>query len=500
MKNTRKILAVALVLVLALSMAIPAFAADTGKITVTNATENGTYNVYLMATLESASGTNYSYKAVTAWIPFFHSQNITVDSNGFIQYKSGIADIEALAKDAVAFAVANGIAPTKSATVEAGKDQVVIEALPLGYYCMDSQVGTVCSLTTTNPDATIEDKNPPVTINKTVMEDSTNNYGKINDDSIGKTVNYRLIINKRAGALNYVVTDTMSAGLTFNPASIKVYYHDSQNHEIIFTKWKLVTDFSSDPYTKYTGKTFIVELDNSEVQSLADGTRIFIDYTATINENAIIGVDGNPNVATIIYGNVPTESSETKTTTYVWDFNVLKFTKPSTEKTPLAGAKFKVVLKDTATSTASEVFLVLTQDDKMTASNGYPTYKVSAAPDSVGTEITTDSSGKFGIIGLDSGDYWLRETAAPSGYNPITYDIEVDIVAVGAYSTDVTLNYSIKHTVNGFIEVENNTGVKLPETGSFGTFMFTLIGSIVVLSMGTLLVVKKRMSKVVYTK
>jgi len=517
MKHTRKIFAILLVLILALSMAVPAFAATTGTITINR--EAGVsgkleYNVYLMATLVSSSGDSYSYKIADGWENFFKDQKIPYDETSkLITYKTGITDLAAFAKAAVAYAKANSIAGTKL-TIAADQNSAVLENIELGYYCIDSQVGTVCALTTANPDASITDKNPPPSIEKTVMEDSNSTYGTINDDSIGKAVNFRLEVTKRAGALKYIVTDTMSAGLTFNPASVKVYYNvetAASSQEVVLTEgtdYVLVNtpeEFALDAYKAYNNRTFLVAFNDDTLAKLTDGTHIRIDYTATINENAVIGTEGNPNEATIIYGNAPFESAKTTTITYVWDFGIYKYTVAAGANTALPNAQFVVLLKDTTTTTpVSEAFLKLAKDETASAKAGYPVYKVNAAPVVTvadATVITTDATGKFGIIGLDSGIYWLRETKAPDGYNQLSYDVEIDIIADGQYATGTSLSYHVKNAdADGFINVENSTGVKLPETGSFGTFMFTLIGSIVVLSMGTLLVVKKRMTKVVYTK
>lgn len=506
MKNGKKLFALLLALVMCLSIAaLPAFAADDGTITINNATVGGEYKAYLMATLVSSSGSNYSYIVVEAWRPFFLAHGVPVQPDGHITYQEGITDIAAFAKDAVAYAIANSIAPTGVATaatttVTIDKKVGSTDGLPLGYYCIDSQVGTMCSLTTTNKNAVVEDKNVPPTIDKTVEEDSNSVHGKVNDDSIGKTVNYRSIITKRAGAEKYVMTDTMSAGLTFDPASVHVYYikdTGSGTTNVDLTAWTLVTDFSAPENAVYAGKTFVIKFSDAEIQALHDGTKIMVDYQATINENAVIGTAGNPNVATLIYGNIPTETSESKTITYVWGFDIYKYTLVGGAKTALAGAKFKVLMKDGL----NESFIPVAKDDALSTAKGYPVYKVSGAPDATGTEIETDATGKFAIVGLDAGDYWLRETEAPAGYNKLTYDIECDIIAVGKYATDSTLDYAVAGGgAAKVIEVENSTGTMLPATGGLGTFLFTMIGGAVVLVTGTLLVVRKRMSRITFIR
>ena len=62
------------------------------------------------------------------------------------------------------------------------------------------------------------------------------------------------------------------------------------------------------------------------------------------------------------------------------------------------------------------------------------------------------------------------------------------------------LDYTVANTIDGYIEVLNSTGVVLPETGGTGTMIFLTVGSLLVLSMGVLLVVRKRMGQVIFTK
>ena len=93
----------------------------------------------------------------------------------------------------------------------------------------------------------------------------------------------------------------------------------------------------------------------------------------------------------------------------------------------------------------------------------------------------------------------MREIAAPAGYHMLRSVVEVKIGTIGSYS-DYALDYSVSNTVDGYIEVLNSTGVILPETGGVGTAIFVAVGSFLVLSMGLLLVVKKRMSQVIFTK
>lgn len=92
---------------------------------------------------------------------------------------------------------------------------VTFTDLELGYYLVDSSLGALCSLNTTDPNATIKEKNDPPSLDKKVMEDSTGEYGESNTADIGETVFFKATITAQPGAENYVLHDTMSAGLSY---------------------------------------------------------------------------------------------------------------------------------------------------------------------------------------------------------------------------------------------------------------------------------------------
>ena len=131
-----------------------------------------------------------------------------------------------------------------------------------------------------------------------------------------------------------------------------------------------------------------------------------------------------------------------------------------------------------------------------------------------GTTLTSGTDGKFVISGLDAGTYYLRETAAPAGYNLLKNDIQVTITATLDKSEDhpalTALKISVKEDKEGAdasesdgsvdtgivsTNVENNSGTQLPETGGIGTTVFYILGSVLVLAAVVLLVTRKRMSR-----
>ena len=473
----RKLTCLLLTLIMVLAMMAPAFAAGEGSITIDNAVVGQTYTIYRILDLESynADTNAYSYKANAAWKVFVESDGIkdvylTTDTQGYVTWVEG-ADAAAFAKLAQAYAAnpANNITPVDAKT--AGTPTVSFTGLDLGYYLVDSTLGTLCSLDTTNPAATIEEKNAAPTNEKTVEEDSTGDYGKVNDADIGQTVNFRSTIIAQTGAQNYVFHDKMSAGLTFNTESVKVTLN---KNAVATTNYTVVTSGLTD------GCTFHVVFHQDFCDTLKANDEIVISYSATVNANAVIGDVGNPNESHLSYGEDSKTSTVPSTTkTYTWDMEVLKY--GNGDKTKL--------LKD-----AQFVILNSTKDKVATVANGKVTGWVdvpAAGEDGVITwpanaVLTTDAQGNIHVSGLDADTYYLREVQAPAGYNKLAGDIEFKIVPTTGENNTLTYTTVVA-------EINNQSGSELPSTGGMGTTLFYILGSVLVLGTVVLLITRKRM-------
>ena len=488
MKHAKKFASLLLALVMAFALATTAFAeGETGSITINDAVVGQTYTIYQILDLESYNTTSnaYSYKATTAWNTFINSDAVKgtyveVDGQGYVTWKTG-ADAAAFAKAAQKYAKDNSIG--NQGTVTATTTTVSFTGLDLGYYLVDTTLGTLCALDTTNPNVVMEEKNEVPANVKTVEEDSTGNYGEKNDADIGQTVNFKSTITAPKGSENVVFHDVMSAGLTLDTNSIKVY-----------TDAQMTTELASNNYTVSTagltdGCTFEVSFTQDYLDSLtADSTTLYVAYSATLNENAVIAGDGNPNTSKLSYG----DSSNTKytpdsqTKTYTWDVDVFKYTNKTTgegenaetKEVGLSGATF-TLSKDAEGS--NPIALV---------SEGNNVYRVAKTGETnTVTAITTDATGKFTIKGLDADTYYLTETAAPAGYNKLAGPVTIVIGANGVVNGTTEASQGVDE-----VKVLNQSGTELPSTGGMGTTIFYVLGSVLVLGAVVLLVTKKRMS------
>lgn len=476
MKHVKAFLGILLSLVMVFALAMPAAAeGETGSITINDAVVGQTYTIYQILDLESynASANAYAYKATTAWNTFINSDAIKgtyveVDAQGYVTWKDG-ADAATFAKAAQKYAKDNSIANQGSVT--ATTTTVSFTGLDLGYYLVDTTLGTLCSLDTTNPDVVMEEKNEVPTNVKTVEEDSTGNYGEKNDADIGQTVNFKSTINAQAGAENYVFHDTMSDGLTYTGVTgitLNGTAVDASNYTV-------VTEGLTD------GCTFEVRFTQAFCDTLKANDQIVISYTAILNEKAVIAGDGNPNTSKLSYG----DSSNTKytpdsqTKTYTWDVDVFKYTMNGETEKALAGATFTLSKNADGSNPIARV------------SEGNNVYRVAKTGETgTVTEITTDATGKFTIKGLDADTYYLTETAAPAGYNKLAGPVTIVIGENGVVNGTTEAPQGVDE-----VKVLNQSGTELPSTGGMGTTIFYVLGGVLVLVAVVLLVTKKRMNK-----
>lgn len=480
MKKMKKVASLLLTMIMVLAMALPVAAAEVknGTITINNAVVGQTYKVYQILDLESYNReTNaYAYKASETWNTFINQETIkdvyvNVDAQGYVTWKEG-AKAADFAKLAQAYAKEKKITPSADA-ITATSATVKFENLDLGYYLVDTTLGTICSLDTTNPDVEMEEKNQAPTIEKKVQEDSTEAWGATNDADMKQTVNYQATITVQAGAENYVVYDKMSSGLTFN-GDVKVYVGENEVASSNYTVAKNVTVGEGENAEIYT---FSVAFDNTYIASLAARTEIVVKYSATLNENAVVGLAGNPNDIILKYGdeNQPSWTPEDTTITYTWDVDVLKYANGDRTK-KLEGVTFVLLNKD--------------KDQVAQITNGKLVgwVKITEGMDLTSYQLTTDTEGKIAIDGLDADTYYLRELAPLPGFNRLSGDVEVVITgAVKAEESD-SLTYQTK-----VIEINNQSGTELPETGGTGTTILYIVGGALVLIAGVLMITKKRM-------
>ena len=481
----KKMIALILALMMIASVSVAAFAdeAQTGSITINGVGESTTYEIYKMLDLESydVKAGAYSYKASTEWAAFFQTEEakayMATDADGYVTWIAAEDDDTkaTFAKGALSYAKANSIQPTKSSKNE-GEFTVTgnvgkFEGLDLGYYLVDSTIGALCGLTTTNPDASINAKNGIPTIDKQVKEDSTDQWGAVNTADIGQTVDYRVTVNVHAGAENYVLHDTMEEGLTFTGV-IQVDHVIPSVKTVTLTR---DTDYFVHTENLKDGCDFEIVFSKAICDQFETNDKIVITYQAMLNRNAVVADKGNDNTAWLTFGEGG-KSNEDTVTTYTYGIDIIK---TDSSNKLIDGAKFRIY--DAATG-GNEIPVVLMDDGV--------TYRC-AREVKTGVDIVVED-GKVRVVGFDNGTYYLEETEAPDGYNKLSARQKF-IISDG--NLDAVFNGEVYSTGSG-VHVVNKTGSMLPETGGLGTLLFTVLGGSTVLGSGVVLVTKKRMSKI----
>ena len=458
MKSIKKLICMLFMLVLSV---VNVSAAEKGTITINKAIVNESYNIYKVLDLETYDKVNnhYIYRAASGWETFLDGATDYLEArneNGdkYYVWKDGVDKSRAkeFAEKAYKYAKDNNITPTM--TKKATSTSVVFDNLDLGYYLVDSSVGALLHLTTTNPTATVNEKNTlNPNVDKNVLENSTGVYGKENDDMIGSTINYKSTITTGAGYGSYVLYDKMDKGLTFNVNSVVVKIGDDvveANNYVVKTN---VTDY-----------TFVIEFNDEFILKQPKNTNIDVYYTATLNKDATIEGDGNINETFLKYGNNITTDKK-KTITYTYAFEIIKTNKEGVE---LTGAEFILLDK-----LGNEIKVILKDEETKT-------YRI-ATGNEIGVNI---KAGKATIEGLDKDSYKLKEVVSPEGYNKLTSPVE--------FSVNGKTNDTIERTR---VNVINYTGSELPETGGIGTKLFITSGLSLVIICGLVLVTKLRLYK-----
>lgn len=346
-KTFKKLMAALLAVALLCAMAVPAFAAEgaatgSGTITIDKAINGETYTAYkifnvISSKMETDGSMTYVYTVADGWADFFNQSEVknyvSVDTHGqptWVESKESVADLQAFAKLALDYASKTTTITGKTATASGG--EAVISGLTAGYYVVSTTAGSLCILNTNGSDLKIDEKNVAPTIDKKIDGSKSTN-----DAAIGDVVNYTVTIHAKKGATGYVLTDTMTKGLTFNRDSLTVKVGATTLAEN--THYTVAVDAAAtDGSTKFT-----VTFKDTYLNTIDGDTDIVVSYTATVNKDAVIGTTGNTNTAQLKYGNNSTV--ESTTTTYSYKFDLVK---TDNSKKLLTGAKFK--LYDSQTS------------------------------------------------------------------------------------------------------------------------------------------------------
>lgn len=310
----------------------------------------------------------------------------------------------------------------------------------------------------------VSDVTAPV---KKIVEDGKDK--DTNETAIGKTVNYKVTakVPNWTGYDHYylALNDTMSQGLTFNndvkatvagkTVTVKTV-SDNGRIRILFAP---TSDNSSD-----------IVADKANYPVDAD---IVATYSATVNRNAVIGGNGNPNGIELEYSHNPNTVTDHETTpgntvkTYVGAFAIVK---QDAKGASLEGAEFNVYEAGKTTP----VKFVKTGN----------TYRVADKTETTGT-TTTVTAGNATITGVD-GAYDVVETKSPFG-NAIKARFTTTVTVnqkTGEYKAALTkadANHLVASDNKFTLTVTNCRNIgDMPKTGATWLAIYTTAGLLLV--------------------
>ena len=415
-----------------------------------------------------------------------------------------------------------------SVTITGPATKATVAVPDYGYYFITTTTGTVVTIDSTNPSASVADKNSVPSIDKKItavsnggtVEDDTdkaseNDHGddEVGKGKIGDTVTYSVDIFAKPGAINYIFHDKLASGLTLanqNTLTVKVGGETvaASNYEI---KYYSDTDATNQADTE-AGDNITIRFKNEYLATITAPTTITVSYQAVINDNAVIAGAGNPNTVVLDYGHDPTADTDEKkkeptkkteeddAVVYTYALGLKKI---NSSAEALDGATFQLPFYVKATPDATD---------------GAYVYAGTAAGEGLVNTLTTPDSGIILIKGVQNVAYTFEETVAPVGYNKLTASFTITPIVTSKTTTTtsttiyldedgnevdretyqgtpITVTYTDDDlVVGGFKAVLNKSGVELPSTGGMGTTILYVGGSILVILAAILLITKRRMN------
>ena len=484
----------AFAMVMAIAMPSVVMAVDNYTITITPTTSDHTYEAYQIFEGKLSNdklsdikwGNAITEEGKTALLNEYNAKDAADLAEKLSKFASKSEQIKAFAKK-----VSQYLQNPTSAKAEGNTATITVDKA--GYYLIKDQDNSLGENDETYTEFILKVVKNQTVAPKSTKPTSEKKVKDINDSEgttmtdwqdsadwdIGDKVPFQLKGTVAADYDNYKVYkmtfhDHESKGLTFNKDSVKVYVDGKQVTDT--SKYEVVTEGLKD------GCTFEVKFaDLKQISSVKAGSVITVEYESELNENAVIGSEGNPNTMHMEFSNNPNneQGGETGKTP---DDKVIVFTyktiinKVDPDGQPLKGAEFKLEKK------VGEEWV-----EKAVVKN--------------------DAGTTFTFKGLDDGVYRLTETVTPEGYNtmnpnPLEFTISATheetavepkllTLSGNPKSGDVTFDSSLE---NGTLttNIVNKSGSSLPETGGMGTTVLYAAGTLMILAAAAFLVMKKK--------
>ena len=478
MKKVKKFASMMLALVMSFVMAIPVFAAGEPKAVPDK------YQIFQIFTGDYHQGVLSNVK----W---------GLNGNGGTQGQAvsdtilkELQDVKDATADTEKLAVITKYVNLSSTPYITG-DATKYENLPNGYYLVrntpDTQNGendfyTLYVVQVVNGTLEFSPKGDVPETEKKIVEGQ--NRVDINEASIGDAVNYEITGTLPTNFADYKTyyyefTDNLSKGLTYNSdMSVTIGGVDVTRYFYI----------GATDYNQTTGTIITVAIRDLKALNYVEGvtvdkdSKIILTYSATLNQNAVIAGEGNPNDVKLKYSNDPNNSGT------------------GTEESPEENPERPTPENPTGETPKDEVktytteLTILKNDENSQILAGA---EFTLTGNGASAVKTVDSvTGLATFSGLGAGTYTITETKTPAGYNtiaPITFTLTFDTDTKMFVSDNSAVTVGNDNKLD--ITIINKSGTQLPSTGGIGTTIFYVIGTILVLAAAVLLITKKRMGE-----
>lgn len=312
----------------------------------------------------------------------------------------------------------------------------------------------------------------------------------------------------------FKLTDTMTH-LTYVQDSFKIYAEKKDDYT---NEPPILTDIA--PEVSNGNKTWTINFNKVENETITSsvseykGKSIYLYFEATLDNDAEMTSNGNPNNITLDYsnaiypttdpsnpnnGNTPGED-HVKDVVNVFTFGIEVVKQDGSDGTALQGVEFDLYRVNDEES--------LPADGKVTET----WLKTDGHATRIASGKKTNAEGKLSFDRLDNATYYLVETKTNESYNLLKepYKAELNLTATITKETNTitdengvtTKETTIKTTDYGkgdganngkfSVIVKNYKGFTLPTTGGIGTFVFTFAGIAMMAAAVILLITGKK--------
>lgn len=464
MKSVKRILSVAVAVLLIAMMMIPAVsAAGSNTVNWTCEYPGYTYTVYTVATYDPITG---AFTATPASLQTAVNNAVTADQMAALA--ETLTTTTGLTAEGTTF------------TTNAGSGNFT---LPDGiYFIKCTQPGPNNKKVLKNSIVVFPNKNKTTTetinltdkvnegqptVTKEIVNGGDNTFGTKSTTAKSKTITYKLTADiagsKDSKLTSYVITDKMGTGLNTSKHDVTSVVLKNGTTETPLTEGTDYTVTTAaadidcattvDGGTGTTGNTFGVKLFDTILGSndfYAEGNQVVVTYETELDYATAAVATDIPNTDAMIYGNESGRNVVPGTTVNVQTYKVV-----AKKVDAVSGAALKDAI--------------------------FGLYEDQACTKEIATATSVANTGIADFaVKLPAGTYYVKEIEAPAGYN---LNSEVKSVTLSATNASAT------------VEIED-TQAKLPSTGGNGTLMFTIIGGSLVLLAAALFVIvmKKRSS------